>query len=80
MPDDAIIEVYEKEEDISKIVSNIERFSFDDLIKTNHFYYSLDEKGTDINVLRDGFREFSRIKLINKRKHRNGKISYDFYY
>jgi hypothetical protein len=80
MPDDEIIEVYEREESISKIVLEINRFSFNDLVKTNHFYYSLDEKSSDIDVIESRFREFQRIKLVNKRRHRNGKLSYDFYY
>jgi hypothetical protein len=80
MFNDEIIEVYEKEESISKIVLGINKFSFDDLIKTDHFYYSLDEKSSDINFIKDKFKEFHRIKLVNKRKHRNQKLSYDFYY
>ena len=79
MPNDEIIEVYEKEETISKIVSEINRFSFDDFTKKPHFYYSLDEKGSDIILLESMFKEFNRVKLVNKRRHRNGKISYDFY-
>ena len=79
MPDD-ILEIYEKEEDIKKINERLAEFSFDDLKKTSHFYYSIEEKNTDINLLKENFRNFEKIKLIIKRKHKNGKSSYDFYY
>lgn len=79
MPDD-ILEIYEKEEDIKKINERLVGFSFDDLKKTFHFYYSIEEKNTDINLLKENFRDLEKIKLIIKRKHKNGKSSYDFYY
>ena len=77
---DETIEIYEKEDEISKLREKLDNFSFEDLIKSDHFYYSLDEKGTDINILKENFEKFEKIKLVNKRKHKNGKISYDFYY
>jgi len=79
MPDE-ILEVYEKEEEISKLTERLANFSFNDLKKTDHFYYSIDEKGTDISILEKNFRNFDKIKLAVKRKHKNGKTSYDFYY
>jgi len=75
-----INELYEKEEEIVKFTLKLANFSFDDLIKADHFYYSLDEKGTDITLLKDNFRKFEKVKLVSERKHKNGKISYDFYY
>ena len=78
---DEIIAVYEKSEEIEKIVGRLKKFSFTDLQKTRHFEYSLMEKATDLNLLKYKFTEFGRIKLINKRKHKkSNKISYDFYY
>jgi len=77
---DDISAVYEKEDDIKKINERLVGFSFDELKKTSHFYYSLEEKNTDINLLKENFRDFEKIKLIVKRKHKNGKSSYDFYY
>ncbi len=78
---DEIIGVYEKEEEILKVTEKLKQFSFDDLIKTQHFEYSIVEKSTDISLLKNKFHEFDRIKLINERKHKtNNKISYDFYY
>ena len=79
MPDD-ILEIYEKEEDIKKINERLAEFSFDGLKKTSHFYYSIEEKNTDINILKENFKSFEKIRLIIKRKHKNGKSSYDFYY
>lgn len=48
---DDVIEVYEKQEDISKIIEKIKSFSFSELKKAEHFYYSIDEKGTDVFLL-----------------------------
>jgi len=80
MKEDKIKEVYNKEEDISKIIELLKPFSFNNLKKTSHFYHSLDEKATDISILKENFKDFERIRLINKREHRNGEISYDLYY
>jgi len=78
---DEVIAVYEKEEDISSLRDRLKQFSFDDLIKTPHFYYSLDEKGTDFNFIKDKFIEFERIRMVTRRKHgKSEKINYDFYY
>jgi|SRR3989344_7295827 len=78
---DEIIAVYEKGEEIKKIIDRLKVHSFENLIKTEHFLYSLEEKGTNINFLEEKFREFERIKIIIKRKHKiNDKVTYDFYY
>lgn len=77
---DDILEVYEKENEISKLTERLANLSFNDLKKIEHFYYSIDEKGTDISLLEKNFRNFEKIKIAVKRKHKNGKISYDFYY
>ncbi|MBS3098919.1 hypothetical protein J4462_01770 [Candidatus Pacearchaeota archaeon] len=78
---DEIIAVYEKRNEIEKIVEKLKQLSFEDLQKTLHLEYSLAEKATDLNLLKQKFTEFNRIKLINKRKHKKaGKFSYDFYY
>ena len=78
---DEIIEIYEKDEAINRVLEILKKHSFDDLIKTKHFLYSIEEKGTDPKLLRENFAEFSRVKLIVKRKHKtSSKISYDFYY
>jgi len=78
--DEDIVEVYEKGEDILVLTKRLAGFSFDTLKKTDHFYYSIDEKGTDINFLKENFAKIEKVKLVNKRKHKNGEVSYDFYY
>ncbi len=75
MREDEIKEVYDNEEDISKITEKLKLFLFDDFIKTNHFYDFLNEKAKDILILKENFKDFKRIKLINKRKHRNCEVS-----
>ena len=78
---DEIIVIYEKEEEINKIKDRLKQFSFDNLIKKEHFEYSVLEKGTYINLLKDKFREFERIKITAKRQHKTtNKVTYDFYY
>jgi hypothetical protein len=77
---DEIIEVIEKTEHISNILMKLKDLSFDKLKKTAHFYVSVEEKNTDIKLLKEVFSQFERVKLINKRRHKNGKTSYDLYY
>jgi hypothetical protein len=77
---DEIIEVYDTEEDISEFTKRLVNFSFEKIPKTTHFYYSLEEKATEIAILNENFNKFEKIKLINKRKHKNNNITYDFYY
>lgn len=78
---DEIIAVYEKQEEIIKITKRLKKLSYDTLIKGKHFEYSVLEKGTDVNLLREKFKEFERIKIIIKRQHKtNNKLTYDFYY
>lgn len=77
--DDEIVAVYEKE-GMNEIIEKLSNIEFDELFKSEHFLYSVDEKNTDVEMLKNNFKEFSKIKVIQKRKHRNGKESYDFYY
>ncbi len=77
---DEIIKIYTKKEDIEVFVKKLKKFSFDDLIKTNHFEFSAVQKNTDVNLLKEKFKEFERISLMQKRKHKIGNITYDFYY
>ncbi|MBU4086012.1 MAG: hypothetical protein KKB21_00380 [Nanoarchaeota archaeon] len=76
---DEIVEIYEKE-GMNELIDKIRNLDFNGLGKSEHFLYSVDEKNTDIEMLRTNFKDFSKIKLIQKRKHRAGKSSYDFYY
>jgi len=76
---DEIVHVYE-EEKIKPFVNKLRQFSFEDLEKTSHFDYSVAQKNTDITFIEKNFSEFKRIELVQERKHKNQKISYDFYY
>ena len=78
---DEVIAVFENEDDILSLNEKLSKFAFDDLVKHPHFYYSLDEKGTNLQFIKDRFRDFDRIKMVTRRKHgKSGKINYDFYY
>jgi|SRR3989344_109106 len=78
---DEVIAVFDKGEEILSLRNKLSKFTFDDLIKHSHFYYSIDEKGTDLQLIKEKFKEFDRIKLVTRRKHlESGKINYDFYY
>ena len=77
---DEVIAVYEREEAISPLRDKLKKFSFEDLLKHPHFYYSLDEKGTDLQLIKEKFGDFDKIELIMKRRHKNGQITYDFFY
>lgn len=78
---DEVIAVFDKGEEILSLRNKLSKFTFDDLIKHAHFYYSIDEKGTDLQLIKEKFKEFDRIKLVTRRKHlESGKINYDFYY
>jgi len=77
---DEIIDTYEKESEIKPLIDKLKKFSFKDFIKRQHFYYSALQKDTDIKFIEKNFTEFNKIRLVQKRKHKNGKISYDFYY
>jgi len=77
--DDEIIKIYEKE-GMKEIIDKIRDIGFDELVKSGHFLYSVDEKNTDIEMLRKNFKEMGKIRLTQQRKHRNEKLSYDFYY
>ena len=78
--EDKIIQIYEKKEEIKPLVDKLKKISFANLIKTKHFYYSALQKNTDLKFIEKKFVEFNRVELVQKREHRNRKISYDFYY
>jgi len=78
--DEEIIVVIIEKEDINKIVSRLKRYSFFDLKKREHYYYSIYQKNTDEQRLADAFLEFNRIEMIMKRKRKSGKGSYDIFY
>ena len=62
--DEEIIAVITKKEEIQKIVDKFRNYSFSDLKKREHYYYSLYQKNTDEQQIIDTFVEFERIEMI----------------
>lgn len=75
-----IIAVITKKEEIQKIVDKFRKYSFLDLKKKEHYYYSLYQKNTDEQQLIDIFVEFGRIDMIMKRERKGGVYNYDIFY
>ena len=76
-----IIEIYSKKEDIEKITSLLEKYSFQDLEKHCHFEFSVMEKLTDIELISRIFKRFELIKTIelreNDKKERYYSLNYE---
>jgi hypothetical protein len=76
-----IISIFKKEIDIRKIITELRDYSFDDLEKHPHFEFSVMEKLTDLNKLKEVFPRFELIKSIelreNERKERYYSINYE---
>ncbi len=77
---DVIIKIYDKKEEINKIIKELKKYSFEDYIKTGHYEISLLTKGTDEDKLREIYPKFDIIELIALRRHKNGYENYDVYY
>lgn len=75
-----IIAVITKKEEIQKIVDKFREYSFSDLKKREHYFYSLYQKNTDEQQLIDTFIEFRRIDMIMERVRKSGEHNYDFFY
>ena len=75
-----IIAVITKKEEIQKIVDKFREYSFLELKKREHYYYSLYQKNTDEQLLIDTFVEFQRIDMIMKRGRKKGICNYDLFY
>ena len=75
-----ILEQFTEEEDLREIINKLKDISFEDLIKHPHYEYSLLEKNTDENLVRETYSKFDLIRLVRKRVRPNKKISYDLYY
>lgn len=75
-----IIEVYQKEEEINKIINLVKNYSFDELQKHPHFEFSLMEKATDERLLKDTFTKFELIKTIELRENERDERHYSFNY
>ena len=53
-----ILAIYKNESEIKKIVDKIRDYSFDNFIRHSHFEFSLMEKATDEDLLRETFPKF----------------------
>ncbi len=72
--------VYTNKKEINKILSKLRRFSFEELIKHQHYEYSLVEKNTSESFIREIFPKFELVELIKSRKREDGKESYTLHY
>lgn len=77
---DVIIQIYDKKEEIDKIIKELKKYSFEDYIKTGHYEISLLTKGTDEEELKGIYSKFELIGLITLRRHKGGYENYDVYY
>lgn len=75
-----IISIFEKREDIDKILFKIKEFSFSDFSKHPHFEFSLLEKMTNINFIEDVFYKFDLIKIVELRRNSKGQEYYSLNY
>ncbi len=75
-----IIAVITNKEEIQKIIDKFREYSFLDLIKREHYFYSLYQKNTDEQLLIDTFVEFNRVDMIMKRERKGGVCNYDIFY
>src|SRR3989344_4375942 len=75
-----IIAVYTKKEDIQIIIEKFKKYSFKELKKRDHYYFSLYAKNTDEKDIIHMYPHFEKIELIMKRKRRDGRVNYDIFY
>ena len=80
MKKDERVVYLDKKEDIDNIIELLNKYSFDELKKSEYYKESLLIKGTDESVLKKIYPQFYRIKLIGLRKRRNNNENYDVYY
>ncbi len=76
-----IISVLTKKEDIRKIIDKIKVYSFEELERHPHFEFSILEKLTDLNKIKETFSKFELIKSIeireNDKKQRHYSLNYE---
>jgi len=75
-----ILAIYKNESEIKKIVDKIRDYSFDNFIRHSHFEFSLMEKATDEDLLRETFPKFELIKTIELRENERGEKHYRINY
>jgi len=75
-----IISIYTKKEDIKKITTNFKEKSFDSLKKHPHLEFSIMEKATDIELIKQTYSKFDTIKHIELRENAKGQKYYSINY
>ena len=75
-----IVSILTKEDEIKKIANLLSNYSFDNLQKHHHFEFSIMEKMTDLNKIRETFQRFELIKSIEIRENENRQIYYSLNY
>ena len=73
-------EVYVKKEEIEKIIRPLRQIKFNELKRHPHYEYSLMQKNTDENLIKETYYKFERIGLAKKRVHSGEKTGYDLHY
>lgn len=61
--------IYFKREEIDKIISQLQKYSFNQLKRHKHFEFSIMEKITDLELIKTTFESFSIIKSIELREN-----------
>lgn len=75
-----IISVYKSKDELEKIIAGIRRYSLDDFKKTAHFEFSIMEKATDYDFLKETFPRFDLIETIELRENDKGERHYGINY
>lgn len=74
-----IIKILKKKEELNKIIIQLNKINFDNLKKTTHFEFSVLEKLTNLEKIKQTFSRFNLIKTIEIRKNKD-KIYYSLNY
>lgn len=75
-----IIKIYKTQKEINKIINKIKDYSFNDFNEHPHFEFSVMEKATDKDFLKEVFPKFRKIKTIELRENKKGQQHYSFNY
>ncbi len=78
-----IITVFKKEEEIQKITEKLKKYSFDELDKHPHFEFSIMEKVTNIEEIKETYPKFELVKSIelreNEKRQKYYSLNYELY-
>jgi len=72
--------IYTKKEDILKIFSKLNEYSFEALKKHEHLEFSIMEKLTDLEIIKSTFPKYDLIKSIEFRENSKKEEYYGFNY